>query len=140
MPFRLQVPRSIQDAMIAHAQAEQPNECVGLLAGHPDGRVVERYPLVNALADPRRFESDALSLIDAEKRRRLAGLEFLAVYHSHPTSPPIPSRIDTDPDVNFWLDSGVVSLIISLLPPEPVMKAYWLKPHAYEPAEFSIGE
>ncbi len=42
--------------MVAHAQAELPNECCGFLAGKvgTDGiaRIERRYPLVNALASP----------------------------------------------------------------------------------------
>ncbi len=126
--------------MLAHAQAELPNECVGLLAGHRDGRVVERYPLVNERADlgdgTRRFLSEPRSLFEAEKRRRAAGLEFLAIYHSHPTSPAVPSR--TDLENNY--SEEVMNLIISLLPPEPVVKAYWLTASDYRDAEFVIVE
>jgi [CysO sulfur-carrier protein]-S-L-cysteine hydrolase len=145
--------------MVRHAQEEAPNECVGLLIGFrgyltddllrwewEGGRafddsewlVVEAFPLVNALADPRRFESDAFSLFAAERRRRHTGLDLLAIYHSHPTSPAIPSRVDTDPDVNFWLNCDVVSLIISLKPPGPEVRAYWLSSHAYEEARLVI--
>lgn len=134
MPFRLQVPRGIYEDMIAHARAESPNECVGLLAGFPDGRVVERYPLVNALADPRRFESDARSMFQAEKRRRERDLEFLAVYHSHPASPAVPSKTDLE----FNYSEEVMSVIISLLEPEPVVKAYWLTARDYRDAELII--
>ena len=124
--------------MLAQAVAEAPNECVGLLAGTPDGQVTERLPLINALADPRRFESDPRSLLAAERRRRQLGLEFLAVYHSHPTSPPIPSRTDTDPEVNFWLGSDTVSIIISLAGDTPEARAYWLAPGSYEAAEMKV--
>ncbi len=134
MALCLQVPRSLYAAMLAHARAEQPNECVGLLAGHPDGRVVERYPLVNELASPRRFLSEPRSLFEAEKRRRAAGLEFLAIYHSHPASPAVPSR--TDLENNY--SEEVMNLIISLLPPEPVVKAYWLTATDYRDAEFVV--
>ena len=54
-PFtRLLIPRSLLDAVLAHARAELPNECCGLLAGTVEegvGRVVARYPLVNELAE-----------------------------------------------------------------------------------------
>lgn len=133
MSFRLQIPRLIYQAMLAQAWAELPNECVGILAGHVDGRVVERYPLVNALADPRRFESEPRSLFEAEKRRRAARLEFLAVYHSHPASPPIPSK--TDLERNYSED--VMTLIIAP-GAEPEMKAWWLTATAYREAEFVI--
>jgi proteasome lid subunit RPN8/RPN11 len=124
--------------MLAHAVTEAPNECVGLLGGTPEGRVTERFPLVNALANPRRFESEPRSLLAAERRRRDLGLEFLAVYHSHPTSPAVPSRTDTDPEVNFWLGTDIVSIIISLAGEEPEARAYWLEPGRYAEAEMMV--
>lgn len=133
-PFVLQIPQPIYAAMLAHAETEMPNECVGLLAGTPDGAVVDRYPLINALASPRRFESEPRSLFEAEKRRRAADLEFLAVYHSHPTSAAVPSKIDLE---NSYSED-VMCIIISLLPPGPAVKAYWLTTSAYREVEFTI--
>jgi proteasome lid subunit RPN8/RPN11 len=138
MDFHLQIPAAIHEAMLAHAQAELPNECVGLLAGTKDGVVVERFPLVNALAHPRRFESEGKSHLAAERRCRELGLEWLAVYHSHPTSPPVPSKTDTDPDENLWVGQPVVSLIISLMNPEPEVRGYWLTPHGYREAKWCV--
>lgn len=138
MDFHLQIPAAIYEAMLAHARAELPNECVGLLAGTKNGLVVERFPLINALAHPRRFESEGKSQLAAERRRRELGLEWLAIYHSHPTSPPVPSKTDTDPDENLWVGQPVVSLIISLVNDEPEMKAWWLSPHAYRTAAWSV--
>jgi proteasome lid subunit RPN8/RPN11 len=125
--------------MVQHARSESPNECVGLLAGTADGAVVARYPLVNALADPRRFESEPQSLLNAEKQRRADGLEFLAIYHSHPTSPPVPSGVDLDPEVNSWLGSGVACVIVSLATEPPTVRAWWLAPGKCEPAEMVVG-
>ena len=138
MDFHLQIPAAIHEAMLDHARAELPNECVGLLAGTKDGVVVERFPLINALAHPRRFESDGRSQLHAERRRRELGLEFLAIYHSHPSSPPIPSQTDTDPQENLWVGESVVSLIISLMNAAPEVKGWWLRPHAYRVAEWSV--
>jgi len=138
MRFRLQIPQGIYEEMLIHAGAEAPNECVGLLAGSPDGLVSLRLPLINALADPRRFLSEPRSLFQAERRRQELGLGLLAVYHSHPTGPPTPSRIDTDPDVNYWLGMDVVSVIVSLQPPTPKVRAFWLHPHRFESAEMTV--
>jgi len=85
MSFRLLVPRSLLEGLIAQAVAERPNECCGLLAGVREegkmgegsaatiGRVLRRYPLVNALASPREFLSDGRSMLDADKDMRLRG-------------------------------------------------------------------
>src|SRR5262245_5424379 len=104
MSLRLLLPRPILAAMIDQARAELPNECCGLLAGrlsmvtsdagqtNPACRVDACYPLVNAAASTTEYESDAHSIFAAVRDMRLTGLDIVAVYHSHPTSRPIPSR------------------------------------------------
>jgi proteasome lid subunit RPN8/RPN11 len=126
--------------MIAQARAELPNECCGLLAGRVEGgvgRVEARYPLVNAAASPAEYLSDPQSTFEAERARRKGGLEFLAVYHSHPISDPIPSRTDMDPDRNVYKDT-VVHLIISLKGAEPVVRAWWLTAEEYREADWEV--
>ena len=59
------------------------------------------------------------------------GLEALAVYHSHPTAAPVPSRKDLER--NYW--PGVVNLIISLQAAEPEVRAWWLSDEGYREAE-----
>jgi len=139
MDMELVIPRAVHDAMMAHALAEAPNECVGMLAGTSDGQVLEHLPLVNALADPRRFVTEGRSQLQAERRCRELGLQILAVYHSHPTSPPVPSRTDTDPEENLWVGQPVASVIISLLCTPPEVQVWWLEPHAYRPARWRIA-
>ena len=107
MSFRILVPRAIYDAMLVHALAEQPNECCGLLAGVVEegaGRVTVRYPLVNALGSATRYESEPRTLFQAHRDMRERGLEVLAVYHSHPSSLPIPSKTDLERN---WSEDAV---------------------------------
>ncbi len=118
--FRLQIPRLIYEELLAQAIAELPNECCGLLGGTADGRVMVRYPLVNAAASPTEFLSEPRSLFLAEKDRRRRGIEFLAVYHSHPTSAAEPSRKDRER--NYSPD--VVNLIVSLAGAEPIVRGW----------------
>jgi proteasome lid subunit RPN8/RPN11 len=146
MPFRLRVPETVLAAMIAQAVAEQPNECCGLLAGVrempegatlPIGRIVTRLPLVNELASPMRYCSSARSLLDASIAMRERNLELLAIYHSHPTSAPIPSR--TDLAENAYEDA-VVHLIISLTTSPPLVRAWRLETTAFFPEEWDVTE
>ncbi len=109
--------------MVAQAIAELPNECCGLLAGTADGRVVVRYPLVNAAGSPTEFLSEPRSMFLAEKDRRQRGLEFLAVYHSHPTSEAVPSKKDRERNYS----SDVVNLIISLAGPVPEVRGWCIE-------------
>src|SRR5947208_2271300 len=104
--------------MVRQALAERPNECCGLLAGTvedgpngPIGRVERRYALVNAAASPVEYESEPRSMFAAVRDLTRQRLDILAVYHSHPTSAPLPSRKDRQR--NYSPD--VVNLIVSLL-------------------------
>jgi proteasome lid subunit RPN8/RPN11 len=147
MPFRLQIPRSLWSQMLSQAIAELPNECCGLLAGRlvtenpaaPDKRLarVERcYPLVNAAASPREYLSAPEGMFAAVRDMDQLGLEIVAVYHSHPTSDPVPSRIDLER--NYSPD--IVNLIISLHAGEPKTGAWWLEEQSYREAEWEVVE
>ena len=89
------ITRPAYDAMLAHARAAMPNEACGFLAGRD--RVTHFLPLDNAADTPRTlFESSPRSTLAAYRRMRELNLELLAVYHSHPTSPPAPSKTDKE--------------------------------------------
>ena len=141
-PFRLLVPRILLEEMISHACAENPNECCGLLAGVVEdgeggktGRVTRRYPLVNEAASPKEFLSDGRSMLDADKDMRRYGVDLLAIYHSHPTSPPVPSRKDIE---RSYYGPGVMSLIVSLTTQPPTVQGWWLTDTDYREAEWEI--
>ena len=90
----------------AHAEAEAPNEACGLVV-LKDG-VAERYVRGrNAAASPYRFELDVPPetwFLEDD------GFE-LAVFHSHLSSPPRPSRTDVE-NIGLW--QGKPYLILSL--------------------------
>ncbi len=143
--FRLRLPQSIHDEMIAHARAELPNECCGLLAGKrptsgtgsTEIQVEQRYALINELKSPTEYESGGESLIAASKDMRHRGLEIVGIYHSHPTSPPMPSKKDLER--NFYGDS-VIHFIVSLARPEPEVRGWWLLDTSFDPAEAQMFE
>jgi [CysO sulfur-carrier protein]-S-L-cysteine hydrolase len=85
--------------------------------------VTMHLPLVNALASPTEYESEPQSLFAAHKAMRVAGVDVLAVYHSHPTSDPIPSRRDRERSY----DERVVHLIIGLGGAEPEVRGWRLR-------------
>jgi [CysO sulfur-carrier protein]-S-L-cysteine hydrolase len=122
--------------MLAQARAELPNECCGMLAGRP-GEVVEcHYPLRNAAASPEEYWSDDKEMFRADRDRQRRGLEFVGVYHSHPTSDPVPSRKDRERSYS----PDVVNFIISLKDPEPVVRAWWLTDTEYREAAWELVE
>jgi proteasome lid subunit RPN8/RPN11 len=154
-PFRLQVPRRIHEEMLAQATGELPNECCGILAGilpvalraeqtgtvavpvePPIVRVERRYPLVNAAQSPKEYLSDPHSMLAAVRDMRQHGLEILGVFHSHPTSAPIPSK--TDLERNY--SEEVVHFIISLEANRSVTRAWWLTANGFREAAWEIVE
>ena len=90
------IPGEIRRALEEHAGEEAPNEACGLVLLR-DGRA-ERYERGrNALGSPYRFELD----IDPEVWFLEDEGYELAVFHSHPESPPRPSRTDVE-RIGLW--------------------------------------
>ena len=91
------VPADVREALAEHARAEEPNEACGLIAFR-DG-VAERYvPAINEAASPYRFELKPKDPLDFFLEDE--GYE-LAVFHSHLSSPPRPSRTDVE-NIGLW--------------------------------------
>ena len=91
------IPAAVRAELVAHAREEEPNEACGLLV--LEGGVATRYERGRNAADsPYRFELD----IDLEVwfLEDDDGVE-LAVFHSHPSSPPRPSRTDVE-NIGLW--------------------------------------
>ncbi len=101
------IPAEVRAALAAHAEAVAPNEACGLVLMR-DG-VAERYePGRNAAASPYRFE---LEFDDPEVWFAEDEGYELAVFHSHLSSPPRPSRTDVE-SIGLW--EGKPYLIYSL--------------------------
>jgi proteasome lid subunit RPN8/RPN11 len=99
-----------REAMIAHARADHPDECCGVVVAR-DGAAVAVHPLRNLAASPLRFEVDGLALHRLLTEVEDAGDELAAIYHSHTRSDAHPSQTD----VNFaahW--PGVEWIIVGL--------------------------
>ena len=100
------IPEAIRAELEAHARAEEPNEACGLVALR-DGKAERYIPARNAAASPYRFE------LETEPENWFLedeGYE-LAVFHSHLSSPPRPSRTDVE-NIGLW--EGRPYLILSL--------------------------
>ena len=135
-PFtRLTIPGPLRERVIAHARAASPNECCGLLAGfiaEGVGRATEQLPIVNDLACPTRYQTNAYDLFAAFRRLRDHNLELLAVYHSHPASAPVPSRRDV---MENTYGETVVHLIVGLAGAEPEVRGWWITESGFRKAE-----
>jgi proteasome lid subunit RPN8/RPN11 len=91
------IPDEVRAQLVAHAEAEVPNEACGLVLLR-DGRAERYEPGRNVAASPYRFELelDNPELWFAEDD----GYE-LAVFHSHLSSAARPSRTDVE-NIGLW--------------------------------------
>ena len=136
-PFRLLLPLHLHNAIVEQARTENPYECCGLLAGSIDPMTGLRtatklYPLVNDLASPTAYLSEPRSILAAFKDIDRLKLEHVAIYHSHPTAPAIPST--TDLTQNFYGDA-MIHLIVTLQTDPPTLRAWRLFETRFEAVE-----
>ncbi len=90
------VPDEVRRQLADHADAEAPNEACGLVAFRSG--IAERYIAGrNAAESPYRFELD----VDPESWFLEDEGYELAVFHSHVSSPPRPSRTDVE-NIGLW--------------------------------------
>ena len=100
------IPAEVRSALVEHAEAELPNEACGLVVVR-DGVAERVVPGRNTAASPYRFELE----VDPETWFLEDEGYELAVFHSHPASPPRPSRTDVE-SIGLW--EGRPYVILSL--------------------------
>jgi proteasome lid subunit RPN8/RPN11 len=98
----MRMTKSLLDELIAHALAEAPNECCGMI-GSRDAEAVEIHRAINTAASPLRYEIDGMEQYRIQSAIEDAGLELGAIYHSHTRSAPYPSQ--TDINLAFYPES-----------------------------------
>ena len=98
------IPQSVRSALVEHAEAERPNEACGLILLR-EGVAEEYVRGRNAAQSPYRFELE----VDPEIWFLEDDGYELAVFHSHLSSPPRPSRTDVE-NVGLWAGRPYVIL------------------------------
>jgi [CysO sulfur-carrier protein]-S-L-cysteine hydrolase len=129
----LVIPQTILDAMIDHCLVESPQECCGILGGVAS-EVTLFYPLVNADQSQTTYNADARDLIRAIQDLRAREAEIVAIYHSHPRWPAIPSQ--TDLRANYY--GEIPRIIISLVDERPVVRVWQLHSDSFEELAWKI--
>ncbi len=132
-PFRLQIPVEVRDAMVAHCVREAPLECCGILGGVRP-LVSTFHPLRNASRSETRYDADPNDLIEVFRLLRVQKSEILAIYHSHPKWPAVPSK--TDLRENHYGD--VPRIIVSLLGEVPDVRVWRLDLDTYEELAWDV--
>src|SRR6185295_2870719 len=122
----MRISRELLDDVIAHARADAPNECCGMIASR-DGEAVAVHRARNAAASPLRYEIDAIED---------AGLELGAIYHSHTRSAPLPSQTD----INLAFYPEAVYVIVGLADgDEADVRAWSIVDGKVSEAELEVG-
>ncbi len=107
--LNLEIPKVIFEQMIAQVKSEAPIEACGILAGS-DSRVEKLYKMTNADKRSDHFMMEPAQQFKVVKDIRAAGLEMLAIYHSHPATAARPSA----EDIRLALTPDVTNVIVSL--------------------------
>lgn len=122
-PLRIAAHRATQ--IVEHLSRARPNEGCGLLAavsGPEADHAVHFFPGTNIDASPRRFTMDPREVIDAMWWMRTQGWHLAAIVHSHPSSPPTPSRTD----LREWYYPAARALIVSFAEDRPQIGCWTL--------------
>jgi proteasome lid subunit RPN8/RPN11 len=114
------IARELYDEIIAHARAEAPNECCGIVATD-DGRAVGVYPATNKFASPLRFEIDEPDLIRIWREIDERDWDLGVIYHSHTRTAPEPSQTDIN-GAGQW--PGALWVIVGLADGEPDVRTW----------------
>ena len=139
----MKISRPLIDEMVAHALAEAPYECVGLVASE-DGVATRVYPLVNAFASEFRYTPDGREYVRAFMDIEDRGWTVGAIYHSHTRSAPMPSQTDINeamvPGTAEPRFPGALHIIVGVADTEPQVRAYRIRADGYDEVPLGVEE
>jgi proteasome lid subunit RPN8/RPN11 len=130
----MRIERGQYEEIVAHARAEAPNECCGMISSR-NGDAVKVYRATNAEASPFRFVIDAREQLEIHNEIEAAELDLGAIYHSHTRTDPEPSQTD----INFskaW--PGVLWIIVGLAGGEPEVRTWRIDDGKVSEAELVV--
>jgi proteasome lid subunit RPN8/RPN11 len=131
----VQISQALLDEIVAHARAEAPNECCGMIAAQ-DGVAVAVHRARNAAASPLRYEMDGMEQYKIQTAIEDGGYELGAIYHSHTRSDPEPSQ--TDINLAFYPDALYV--IVGVKSDEPDVRAWRIIDGAVSEAALEVED
>jgi proteasome lid subunit RPN8/RPN11 len=105
----IDIPREIIQRIILQGRNEAPLEACGYLGGS-ENAVKAIYPMVNADHSPEHYSFDPEEQFKVLREAQDEGLDLIAVYHTHPETPP---RMSAE-DIRLAYDTSVLYVIYSL--------------------------
>jgi proteasome lid subunit RPN8/RPN11 len=130
----MRISRELLDDVIAHARADAPNECCGMIASR-DGEAVAVHRATNAAASPLRYEIEGMEQYKIQTEIDDAGLDLGAIYHSHTRSKPEPSQTD----INLAFYPEALYVIVGLEDDEPDVRAWRIVDGQVSEAALEVG-
>ncbi len=118
----MKISQTVIDDIIAIAKAELPDEACGYLLGK-EKTIITNYNMVNIDHSPEHFSFDPKEQFAAVRYAREKGLEILANWHSHPSSPSRPS----EEDILLAYDPAISYVILSLAESVPVVNSFKIR-------------
>ncbi|MBA4349097.1 MAG: hypothetical protein C0415_03795 [Thermodesulfovibrio sp.] len=131
--MKLILPEQILKEMLVHCKEGYPNEVCGIFAGK-ENEVSKIYKMTNIESSPVSYFMDSREQFKVMKDMRENNLSMLAIYHSHPSSPPYPSGRDIS--LAFYEDA--VYVIVGLLEKEPVVKGFLIREEGIKEADIIV--
>ncbi|WP_194287339.1 Mov34/MPN/PAD-1 family protein [Gracilibacillus oryzae] len=118
--------KGIFNEMIQHGMECIPYEACGLLSGK-ENHVITIWPLKNERKSQKQFFVSEKIVEQTLKEIEKSGEFLQAIYHTHPTTSPIPSSVD----LANHADENIAMVIISYKQKTPLVKWYVLMHKQY---------
>ncbi|GEL78478.1 M67 family metallopeptidase [Tenuibacillus multivorans] len=128
------LPNQCYQEIIVSTQSQLPYEACGFLSGTHD-QIQSVWPLENQLQSNLRFFVDKKTVRSTIKQFEAVQEDLIAIYHSHPTSKPLPSY----GDIKNHMSDQVLMMIVSYKYHEPSVKCFQILNQHYQecPIQFS---
>jgi proteasome lid subunit RPN8/RPN11 len=130
----MRISQQLFDEIVAHAVADAPNECCGMIASR-DGDAVTVHRATNAAASPLRYEIDGAEQYRIQMAIDDEDLDLGAIYHSHTRSEPYPSQTD----INLAFYPEALYVIVGLAGKHPDVRAFEIRDGQVSDAELEVG-
>jgi proteasome lid subunit RPN8/RPN11 len=137
----MKIEQALYDEMVAHALADAPNECCGVIAS-AGGTATKLYRTTNIHASPLRYEIEPVDLLRAFSEIDAADWSLGAIYHSHTRSAPLPSQTDinmaymADGTTSRW--PGTLYIIVGVAGAAPEIRAFRIEGGGVEEVALSV--
>lgn len=127
------IPQTLYNQMIEHGREALPYEACGLLSGNHQN-IKSIWPLENVWKSDRRFFVSKKIVKQTIQKANDLDEQILAIYHTHPSTAPIPSFYD----IKNHVDNNIKMVIVSYKTKSAITKWYQVVDYSYEECLFLI--